>query len=129
LKFAKVVFTIAGIWGILVTLPLYFIFDYIGQKAPPAISHPEFYYGFAGVTFAWQFVFLIIGNDPSRYRMMMLPSILEKASYVLTILVLLVQHRASVSTALPATPDFVLGMLFTTSYMKTKSKKESLKLS
>ena len=129
LKFAKVVFTAAGIWGILVTLPLYFLFDFISRQSPPPINHPEFYYGFAGVTLAWQFVFLLIGNDPSRYRIMILPSALEKASYVLALLVLFVQHRVSVSIALPATSDLVLGVLFIAAYMKTKSRGEQPELS
>lgn len=118
-KFATVVFTAAGIWGILDVVPLYFLFDYVGRKAPPAITHPEFYYGFAGVTLAWQVVFLFIGRDPSRYRIMMLPAILEKAAYVLPVLVLLAQHRLSLSTALPATPDLLWAVLFIMSFLKT----------
>jgi hypothetical protein len=119
LKFARVVFTAAGIWGLLVTLPLYFLFDFISRQSPPPINHPEFYYGFAGVTLAWQLVFLLIGNDPSRYRIMILPAILEKASYVLAILVLFVQHRLTVSQALPATTDSIWLVLFITSFAKT----------
>ena len=34
MKFAKIVFWVAGIWGVLVLAPLYFIFDLIGQKDP-----------------------------------------------------------------------------------------------
>ncbi|MGA3226615.1 MAG: hypothetical protein ABSC65_22805 [Acidobacteriaceae bacterium] len=124
MKFAKVVFITAGIWGILDVLPLYFLFDFLGRNSPPAINHPEFYYGFAGVTLAWQFVFLLIGSDPYRYRVMMLPSILEKASYVLAVAVLFVQHRLSLSMALPATTDLALGVLFIAAYMRTKSKGE-----
>jgi hypothetical protein len=124
LKFAKVVFITAGIWGILDVLPLYFLFDFLGRNSPPAINHPEFYYGFARVTLAWQFVFLLIGSDPYRYRVMMLPSILEKASYVLAVAVLFVQHRLSLSMALPATTDLALGVLFIAAYMRTKSKGE-----
>jgi hypothetical protein len=129
LKFAKVVFTVAGIWGILDLLPLYFIYDYIGQEAPPAISHPEFYYGFAGVTLAWQFVFLLIGRDPSRYRIMMLPSILEKASYVLSLFILVLQHRVSLQIALSDIPDVILGLFFIAAYMKTKGSAERPALS
>jgi hypothetical protein len=121
LKFAKAVFNAAGMWGILQVFPLYFIFDLIGRKSPPTINHPEFYYGFAGVTLAWQLVFLLIANDPYRYRIMMLPSVLEKASYVVTVLVLFVQHHLSVSIALPATTDLVWGVLFIAAYRKTKS--------
>ena len=120
MKFAKVVFTLAGIWGILNILPLYFVFNLIGVKAPPAINHPEFYYGFAGVTLAWQPVFLLIGRDPKRFRVMMLPSTLEKFSFVLALLSLLVQHRVSVQTAVPATPDCILGVLFVLSFIKTR---------
>lgn len=128
MKFAKVVFTVAGLWGIVDLLPLYFIFDFVGRKYPPAINHPEFYYGFAGVTLAWQFVFLIIGKNPYRYRIMMLPSILEKASYILALLVLLVEHRLSVSQALPSTLDLIFGVLFIFSSIKTNSREEPLEL-
>jgi hypothetical protein len=118
-KFAKVVFTAAGTWGLLVTLPLYFLFGTIGRQSPPEINHPEFYYGFVGVTLAWQSVFLLIANDPRRYRIMMLPSAFEKASYVLTILVLFVQRHLSVAQALPATADLAWTVLFISAFMKT----------
>lgn len=121
MKFAKIVFTAAGIVGILQLLPLYFLFDFVGQRAPPVISHPEFYFGFVGVALAWQVVFLLIGTNPNRYRTVMLLSILEKGTYVLTLAVLLVQHRIGLSTALPSTSDFVLGLLFIAAYAKTRS--------
>jgi hypothetical protein len=43
----------------------------IGQDQPPAITHPEFYYGFVGVATTWQVTFLIIRRDPKRYRPLM----------------------------------------------------------
>ena len=46
MKFARGVFLIAGIWGVAVLVPFYFRFDAVGREAPPAITHPEFYYGF-----------------------------------------------------------------------------------
>ena len=42
MKFAKIVFRIAGIWGFLVITPLYFIFDVIGKKDPPPITIQRF---------------------------------------------------------------------------------------
>src|SRR5208282_2553280 len=107
----KVVFTVAGIWGILVTLPLYFVYDFIGRHSPPAINHPEFYYGFTGVTLTWQLIFLLIARDPARFRMMMIPSILEKCSYVLANLVLFANQRMSASQALPSGTDLILALL------------------
>jgi hypothetical protein len=121
LKFAKVVFTVAGIWGILVTLPLYFLYNFIGRQSPPTINHPEFYYGFAGVTLTWQVVFLLIARDPARYRAMMIPSILEKFSYVIANLVLFANQRMSASQALPSTTDLILALLFIAAFLKTAS--------
>lgn len=121
MKFAKVVFAIAGIWGILVTLPLYFSYDYIGRRSPPAITHPEFYYGFVGVTFTWQFVFLLIGTNPARYRAIIIPAIVEKCSYVLANLTLLANHSMSTSQALPSTTDLALAILFIIAFVKTRS--------
>jgi hypothetical protein len=106
LKFAKTVFIVAGILGIL-------------ELLPPAINHPEFYFGFAGVALVWQVVFLLISTDPYRYRVFMLPSILEKASYVLALLLLSAGHCIAFSTALPAIPDLVLGFLFLAAYVQT----------
>jgi len=71
LRFAKIVFRIAGVWGFVVLIPLYFLLDLIGRQYPPAITHPDFYYGFVGITLVWQVAFLVIANDPVRFRPMM----------------------------------------------------------
>ena len=93
MKFAKIVFWIAGIWGVLILTPLYFMFDTIGRQDPPAITHPGFYYGFVSVGLAWQVAFFVIARDPLRFRMMMIPSMLEKFGYGVSLLVLFLQHR------------------------------------
>ena len=77
-RFTRVVFTIAGIWGMLIMTPLYFTFDAIGRAYPPPITHPDLYYGFVGVTLSWQVAFLVIASNPVRYRTVILPAILEK---------------------------------------------------
>jgi hypothetical protein len=92
MKFAKIVFWIAAIWGVLVLTPLYFIFDLIGQKDPPPITHPAFYYGFISLGLVFQVVFIVIARDPVRLRPMMIPSILEKFGYGATLLVLYLQN-------------------------------------
>jgi hypothetical protein len=85
MKFAKSAFLIARVWGVLVVTPLYFMFEKIGRKSPPPITHPEFYYGFAAVTMAWQVAFFVIAKDPIRFRPLMIPSALEKLAYVATV--------------------------------------------
>jgi hypothetical protein len=52
MRFAKIVFACAAVWGFLALTPLYFLFAMIGRQDPPAITHPDFYYGFVGVALA-----------------------------------------------------------------------------
>jgi uncharacterized NAD-dependent epimerase/dehydratase family protein len=97
MKFARRVFLVAGIYGLLVLTPLYFLEGMIGREAPPAITHPEYFYGFIGVGLAWQVLFLLLAHDPVRYRLMMLPAILEKVSYGMALVALLAQGRVPLS--------------------------------
>jgi len=121
MKFAKVVFWIAAIWGLLVITPLYFMFNLIGRKDPPAITHPGFYYGFVGVALAWQIAFLVIARDPVRLRPMMIPSVVEKVTYGLAVVVLVVQGRMHRSDLVFGATDSILGLLFVIAYLKTRS--------
>jgi hypothetical protein len=41
MKFAQWTFRIAGVYGVLVTAPLYFSEDQLGVDFPPPIAHPE----------------------------------------------------------------------------------------
>ena len=76
MAFARWLFWIAGIYGLVVLVPQYFLEQKVGLDYPPAITHPEYFYGFLGVAIAWQVAFLIIGQDPQRFRPMMLPSVI-----------------------------------------------------
>lgn len=127
MKFAKFVFWIAGAWGILVLTPLYFLFDSIGKMTPPPLTHPEFFYGFAGVGLVWQIAFFVIGSAPTRFRPMMIPAVLEKLSYVLALVVLYLQNRISATQALPAIPDGLLGVLFAVAFFRLKTRPESIR--
>ena len=119
--FARRVFTIAGIYGLIVMLPQYFLEDMTGRLYPPAITHPEYYYGFIGVVVAWQIAFLIIGRDPIRYRPLMIPSILEKAGFAFAAIPLYLLGRLSVQLLGAALIDMTLGVLFVIAYIRTGS--------
>jgi hypothetical protein len=122
MKFAKIVFYAAFIWGILILTPLYFLFDAIGRQDPPPITHPGFYYGFLSAGLAWQFVFLVIAGDPVRFRPMMLPSMLEKFGYFASFAALYVQHRLHASDLAFAGIDLVFGVLFVVAFFRTTPK-------
>ena len=119
MKFAKVVFWIAGIWGLLIITPLYFMFDLIGHKDPPPVTHPGFFYGFVGLALAWQIAFFFIARDPSRHRPLMIPSVFEKFSYAATVFALVGQGRMHASDMVFGGIDLLLGILFVIAYLKT----------
>lgn len=126
MKFAKYTFLIAGIYGIFALVPMYFMKDYVGQQNPPAITHAEFFYGFVGVALAWQFVFLIISRNPAKYRLLMLPAILEKAVWGIPALILFLQNKLSVSMLGAGMIDLLWGALFVAAYLKTADAQESV---
>ena len=119
MKFGRVVFIIAGVWGMAILTPLYFTYDLVGRSYPPAITHPHFYYGFVGVTLVWQLAFLIIATNPVRYRAVMLAAILEKLVYVTTMVTLYLQGQLQVGQVAVAGPDLILALLFIAAFLKT----------
>lgn len=123
MKFARRAFLIAGIYGLIVLLPLYFLEVKTGIDYPPAITHPEYYYGFIGVGVAWQLVFFIISADPIRYRPIMLAAIVEKASFGLPAIGLFLTGRLHLQMLLAGLIDMSLGVLFIMAYMRTAAAK------
>jgi hypothetical protein len=119
MKFAKLLFWIAGIWGVLILTPLYFIFDLIGQKDPPPITHPGFYYGFVSVALAFQFVFFVIATDPARFRPVMIPSVIEKFGYGASFVILYMQHRLTPGDLALGCVDLLFGVLFLAAFFRT----------
>ena len=119
MKFAKIIFWIAGIWGVLVLTPLYFMFNLIGRQDPPPITHPAFFYGFVGAGLVWQIAFFIIATDPARYRLLMIPSVLEKFSYGIPVVILVAQGRMHSSDLVFGGVDLLLGVLFVLAFFRT----------
>jgi hypothetical protein len=112
---------------VLVLAPFYFLYDSVGNSAPPPVTHPEFYYGFLAVGLVWQIAFLMIGSDPVRFRPMMIPAMLEKFGYVITLLVLYLQKRLTLAQTMPIVPDGILGVLFVAAFFKVKNERLSLR--
>ncbi len=119
MKFAKVLFWIAGIWGVLLLSPLYFMFDVIGRQDPPSITHPAFYYGFVGTGLAFQLVFFVIATDPARFRPMIIPSVIEKFAYGGALTALFLEHRLHAADLAFGGIDLLLGSLFLVAFFKT----------
>ena len=114
------VFMVAGVYGLVVMLPQYFLEAKVGRDFPPPITHPENYYGFIGVTLAWQVLFLVIARDPVRYRAAMIPAILEKLTFVGAVVVLYSQGRVPTVVLAFAAIDLTFAALFTLSLRATR---------
>lgn len=118
--FARRVFLVAGIYGLIVLLPLYFM-------RPAALARPEDYFGFIGTAVAWQLCFLVISHDPPRLRPIMLPAIVEKLVFSFPVLILVSQHRMAPTAAIFAAIDLLLGALFYISWRYTTGESPQLK--
>jgi hypothetical protein len=121
MRLAKYVFTGAGIWGIVVLTPLYWLFDITGRRYAAPVDYPHFFYGFLSVAMAWQIAFLVIGSNPARFRPLMIPAILEKLGYVGTLIVMYVNGRIPVADTGPVVPDLLLGVLFIVAFARTRA--------
>ncbi len=83
------------------------------------LGHPTYYPRF-GFQPAWQFRishgFVGIAQDPVRYRLFMIPAILEKATFSIAIFALFARERVSATMLAAGIIDFVWGILFVLAY-------------
>lgn len=109
---ARWVFLIAGVYGLLVLIPGLFV-ELLAAPGSTPIPNPEYYYGFLGITLAWQVAFLVIALDPQRFRPLMPVAVLEKASFVAVALALYPAGRMAMGPTLyGAMIDAVLMLAF-----------------
>lgn len=118
-SFARLVFRLAGVTGLLALAPMYFLADFLGEQFPPVITQPIFFYGFVGVALAWQLAFLLMASDPVRYRALMPVAVVEKLSFGLPMMILLAQGRVAPMLAAGGAIDLMLGVLFAIAYLRT----------
>jgi hypothetical protein len=116
MRFARWVFRVAGLYGIAVVAPMFFL---EAQLAPGA-AHPIFFYAWVSVVFAWQILFLVVSTDPIRYRPMMLVSVLEKAGAVVAIPWLYLAGRGGGMWLGAAAADAVFAALFIAAHRATR---------
>lgn len=119
LIFAKRVFQIAGVWGLLILTVAYAAHFLSGDEWSVVTSHPQYVHGFFLVTLAWQVAFLIIATDPVRYRLLMLAAMLEKFPFTLATILLYTASSVTVSALVVGLVDGVFGVLFAVAYIMT----------
>lgn len=121
LRFARRLFTVAGLYGLLVLTPNLFLEPAIARATAP-FTHVLYFYGFLGVALTWQLLFLLIGRDPVRYRAVMPIGALEKISLALPAGVLMRAGRGE-SGILPfVAVDLLFGALFLLAWWRLRQR-------
>jgi uncharacterized membrane protein len=115
MKLAKWIFLIAGIFGLLSTVPLAFAEKMMGVK------QPEFYYGFIFLNICWQILYFFISTDPVRFRPMMIPAFLAKGSGTVALTWLYLIGRVASQWLAIGTVDGVFAILFVIAFLVTRS--------
>jgi hypothetical protein len=122
-KFATTAFRWAGLYGLFIMAPLYFL----RSRSLPDASAPAsaIYFGFVGVVIGFQILFLIISTDPQRYRGAMLPAMIDKLAFAAPVFFLKAAGEA-VDSFLPfALIDVLLLALFVVAFRRTPSRGNS----
>jgi hypothetical protein len=118
MRFAKWVFMLAGVYG-LITIPLTFFAEPALVSRYGPLSQPIWFYGFLAVVLVFQLVYLQTGCDPVRYRPFMLLSLLAKLSFVVAAAALYAAGRTVLEQALVTTPDLIWSVLFAIAIART----------
>lgn len=118
MKFAKWTFLIAGIFGLLTTIPLAF------AEKRMSVQQPEFYYGFVFLDICFQIVYIFISTSPIRFRPIMIPSFLAKASGTIALTWLYLINRVSSQWIAIGAVDGLFAVLFLFGYFLTPKKND-----
>ena len=114
MRLAKWIFLIAGIFGLLSTIPLAF------AEKVMEVKQPEFYYGFVFLDICWQILYLVLSSRPVRYRPMMIPAFLAKGSGTVALTWLYRLGRVSGQWIAVGIVDGIIAVLFLVAFWATR---------
>jgi len=117
MKAVKSIFLIAAIYGFFVIVPSFFMEGSFARGVP--FTHPQFFYGFMGVALAWQIAFVVIAQDPKRYRPFIFAAIVEKFSFLIASLALFSEGRIASGDLPGPAIDGLLGIAFIYAFIVT----------
>ena len=118
MRFAKWVFTLAGIYGLLTVPPDYFLEGVMARRYGP-MGQPLWFYGFLGLVVVFQLIYLAIGRDPVRYRAFMPLALLAKVGFAATALVLWRLGRTPLEQVAITAPDMIWSVFFVIAWLRT----------
>jgi hypothetical protein len=119
MTFAKWAFRIAGIYGVLLIAPMYLLEPVFKAQGQP-LTHPEHFYGFVGITLAFQFLFLAMSRDVARFRPLIPVCLFEKLVFPAAIWPLYLMGRTPGIVAAFATVDLFWALMFAISFFLSR---------
>lgn len=105
-RFGRAVFLAAGIYGLVVLLPLYL------SKPMGSGRERLYFYGFVGAAAATQLLYLIIATDVRRFRPTIPVGVASKLSFAMPSLLLVARGALPPSSIVFAAIDLVLAAAF-----------------
>ncbi len=117
MRFARWVFRLAGLYGIVLLTPFYFLERQIGAATVP-IAHPEYFYGFIGTALSAKILFLIVSTDPVRFRPAMVACMIEKLAFGIPVWIFWSMSRVGLDVVSLGTVDLIWAALFTIVYVR-----------
>ena len=105
MKLVKWIFLVAGVVGLLSTIPLVF------AEKVMSVVQPEFYYGFVLLNICWQILYLFISSDPIRHRPIMISAFLAKGTGTIALTWLYLLGRVSIQWIAVGAVDGIFAVL------------------
>ena len=75
---------------------------------------------------AWQVAFLLIASDVRRYRLMMIPAVLEKVTFGVAAMLLYTNGRVAGSLVAGGIVDLAFAILFALAFYATRGKTSTI---
>lgn len=117
---ARLTYRFAGVYGLIVLIPFFFLEARIAAASPSGLSHVEYYYGFLGAAGVMQLVYLTIARDPVRFRPLMPLCALAKTAFFLPVAILWAQGRIPAALLEFASIDALLAAAFVHAWRVTR---------
>ena len=114
MRFATWSFALAGVYGLVATVSLYF--------QAPLTPDTQWLYAFAGAAAATQLAYLLIATDPVRYRLVIPVGIASKLSFAVPMTVLYARGDIAMASFVFALIDYALAVLFAVNFVRLPSR-------
>ena len=117
---ARLTFGLAGIYGLIVLTPFFFLEARIAAATPGGLTHVEYYYGFLGAAGVMQLVYLMFARVPVRLRPLMPLCALAKLAFFVPVMILWAQGRTPAAVLEFASIDALLAAAFIHAWRVTR---------